>query len=272
MKMNTYNELKSILDDVQFNAFYLARFHNRAYKITYTDKPEDAREHDGVAAIAEYYDEYYQSNYGDFFETMQGNAPAEEESLEQDFVYCLKVLDWGKVTNSNLFDIIFLYERSLLSRKLTTAKLYFNDDNSLLVVPSSLTWSAGWTKIYSLISYQTTIYDSRVCAFINYICVHFSRTLRDSKLHEFQKVSNYFYTQGGTNDKRVRKIGSDDRDQLGMKRASPGNDQQSIVGNKVASWFIRYISESNPLIEDTQKSFRQYDKAFFMLGFDFSQL
>ena len=156
------------------------------------------------------------------------------------------------------------------SIKDTLIKDWFENDNTLDINDCDLTWSSGWTKVYSFMFSKTTIYDSRVAAFINFMLVAFYHTLNSKMERDALKViSSKLISFKGTAD-RKRSVSSIDRKLLGIKMKS-GNDKNNFVANKIASWLLRYISDLE-FSSQKQSHFRQIDKAAFMLGFDISQI
>ncbi|WP_423682159.1 hypothetical protein [Undibacterium sp. WLHG33] len=129
---------------------------------------------------------------------------------------------------------------------------------------------SGWTKIFSFMFNVTTIYDSRVAAYINYILVKFHDSLTDDEdKKKLETITEKLLSFSGTQD-RARCLNHDRREALGIKLKS-SNNTQSFVANKVASWFLRYICTLEYGNQE-QTNFRKLDKAMFMLGFDISQI
>lgn len=195
------------------------------------------------------------------------------DSLDEDelILQCIEIFDWGGVQTSDIIKAINLHRDQKLKPYLLKYKDWFEDDNILNINDCDLIWSSGWTKVYSFMFSKTTIYDSRVAAFINFMLVAFYHTLnREIKRDALIKsISSKLVSFTGTAD-RKRSVSATDRKLLGIKMKSD-NDKNSFVANKVASWLLRYISDLE-FSSQKQSDFRQIDKAAFMLGFDISQI
>ena len=153
---------------------------------------------------------------------------------------------------------------------LLNCKSWFENDEILDLKVPDFVWSSGWTKVYSFMFSKTTIYDSRVAAFINYVMIVIFYQLK--KEHErvaLKSVTNKLISFSGVTN-RKRYVSKSDRKLLGIKMKSD-NHLNSFIANKVASWILRYIAEIE-FSSRNQHEFRQIDKAAFMLGFDIYQV
>ncbi len=117
---------------------------------------------------------------------------------------------------------------------------------------------------------MTTIYDSRVAAYINYIFTQFYSSLSNETDRQALKTILQTLVSFKGTETRVRCLRKLDREVLGVKMKG-GNDNNNFIANKVASWLLRYICELEYKTQN-QTNFRQIDKAMFMLGFDIYQV
>jgi hypothetical protein len=118
---------------------------------------------------------------------------------------------------------------------------------------------------------KTTIYDSRVAAYINYIFTKFYSSLgNEADKQTLKKILQMLVSFKGTAT-RARGLKKSDREMLGIKMKTGINIKKNFIANKTASWLLRYICELE-YKEQSQSNFRQIDKAMFMLGFDIYQI
>lgn len=118
----------------------------------------------------------------------------------------------------------------------------------------------------------TTIYDSRVAAFLNWVVARFMETLQDDESRALlQGISSHLFTVDGNNT-RERGLSKESREQLKIHPLRKGTPLKQMEANKLASWLLRVIASYQFGGNFSQSDFRQIDKAFFMLGFDLKQL
>jgi len=268
---NSYGELSAILHNLNFIAYYNDNIHNRNFVVNY-GKAVGEREFNGVAAAAAgyaYNAPLHQVNINHQADVLNnGNIDDCDVVLK-----CIEIFDWGKVQNSNIINALNLYREKQLTPYLKFCKEWFECDDTLEVhipknvhIPDVL-WSSGWTKVYSFMFNETTIYDSRVAAFINYIMVGFYLTLEEEQQNLLISITSKLLSFTGPNN-RARYVNGIYRNRLGIGGGGV-NANRKFQANKVASWILRYISNPDP---DPGIGFREIDKAAFMLGFDMSQL
>lgn len=189
-----------------------------------------------------------------------------ETSSENLLCTILEIFDWGKVLTSNVKTVLELYKNGTLGS-------YIQDVADLLKLSQTVTtvscptskniiWSSGWTKVYSFIDNDILIYDSRVSAFLNhtltYKC-HYS----DHQLAELKKMTtNLFNFGGATERQRVIKD-----NQFGFRKAHPSG-LKGFNANLISSWIVQLLNEELGI----SRKIRDYERAFFMLGFDLNQL
>lgn len=190
----------------------------------------------------------------------------ENATPEELLIVCVTIFDWGGVTASNLRTVLDMYKSGELKPYIQLCRNFVRSDN-LLETDSEenieILWSAGWTKVYSAIDPQFLIYDSRVAAYLIYLLdkFHMSDYFQTNYEVEFLKLTSLLFTMGNTN--RTRKINSN----LKHMQNKPGA-LKAVNGNIVASWIIQLLCEK----VFPENNERQLERAFFMLGFDLSQL
>lgn len=272
-----YHELSDILSQYEFDDYFINNVIERdaAFEIDYgpqkggiTGTVNDfINQHPILYGIDDGY-------YGNFVEMYQCQMPG-DENLVGRLLYCIKVLDWGQMQKGNIRRLFELYDENLLSNHLNDARAYFEDENAPFEVvhepDTANIWSSGWTKIYSLSSQFTCIYDSRVAAFLNYVIYGFMRTGNHSDIHDLRFIVSKLSNRLTGNNIRVRRI--DDAEWNAIGGVNTGTRQHKFIANKLASMIIRYLSELDGVPGNSpQEKFRKLDQAFFMLGFDLAQL
>ena len=269
--IQNYDQLEQILDELKFANFYTQQFRSTQYKINYGPR-KGIREFSGVEGAGNGY--IYESggphdeliDNQNHFSILEDENPDEVEVL----IRCIEVLDWGSVWRKNINQAIGLFRSGQLTTYLLNCKHWFEQED-LNEVNDTVYWSSGWTKIYSFSSNLTTIYDSRVSAFINFILVKFYFDLDSRDQRELlRSISSIQLTFGGNND-RPRALNLQTRNELQMSKPN-NNLQNSFHANKAGSWILRYLTKLHFDGEIHQNQFRLLDKAAYMLGFDISQL
>jgi hypothetical protein len=270
---NTYGKFIKLLEELKFSEFYLEEISNRAYRLDY-GKQKGIIDFGSIKESSKKYtynsSERYAVNIDSQLLILNDPVSLDENEL---ILQCIEVFDWGGVQTSNIINAIILHRNQRLKHYLLKCKDWFENDDILDIFDINdcdITWSSGWTKVYSFMFSKTTIYDSRVAAFINFMLITFYHTLNSEEEREdLKSISSKLVSFNGTAN-RKRSVSAIDRKLLGMKIKS-GNDKNNFVANKVASWLLRYISDLE-FSSQEQNYFRQIDKAAFMLGFDISQI
>ncbi|MGF1698213.1 hypothetical protein L4C54_21380 [Vibrio lamellibrachiae] len=265
--MDSYKELTKILDSTGFREFYTERIQQSVNKVDYGVR-KGVKEFQSVKSAAQQYT--YESS-GKYMVSIDCQLDAPELTVENELILqCIEVFDWGGVQSSNIINAINLHRDNVLQKRLLEWKRWFEDDTTLAITLDNVTWSSGWTKVFSFMFNLTTIYDSRVAAYINYIFADFHDSLESEECKLILKsITKYLVSFKGTGT-RARCLNREYRDSLGIKMKS-ANDENNFKANKTASWFLRYLCEME-YGELNQKHFRQIDKAMFMLGFDIGQI
>ncbi|OEE18579.1 hypothetical protein, partial [Aliivibrio fischeri] len=267
-----YNDFKNKLERLGFNYFYLNSVSNRNFRINYNDQltTEFNSIHDAGCKYNYIGESEYQVSIDLPINILDAKSLADDKDL---LITCIEIFDWGDVQKSNILSALKLHRKGDLRCYLNKAKKWFEDDNNLSEPNFKVIWSSGWTKVYSFMFQYTTIYDSRVAAFINQVLLDFCNTLTDKEKLELQIISKGLLTFGGNVKNsdgkiRIRVMEKPAVDLLQLYK-SP-NEKRKMLANKKASWFIRYMAELDT-VDFNQKEFRNLDKAAFMLGFDLSQ-
>jgi len=181
-------------------------------------------------------------------------------------ITCVTIFDWGGVTASNLTKVLEMHRSNQLQSYIQFIKSFLNSED--LIISSQETekilWSSGWTKVYSAINSKFIIYDSRVAAYLIFLLDQFykSKYIDKKHLENFNQITSYLFTMKNLN--RVRSI----KTEVLHKNHISNKNLNAFNGNLVASWIIQLLCE-NVFINNDES---QLEKAFFMLGFDLSQL
>ncbi len=265
--MNSYNEMAQILDRLGFSDFYFSQISNVQSQVDF-GKRKGKIDFTSIKSAAEQYT--YESS-GKYSVNIDRQLGALETTPNNELILqCVEVFDWGGVQASNIIDAINLHRKNELKPYLAECKSWFEDDHNLVVDLNNINWSSGWTKVFSFMFELTTIYDSRVAAYINYIFASYFDSLESvEQKSELTLITKHLVSFKGTGT-RVRCLNSELRRMLGINMKSP-DDKRNFKANKVASWFLRYLCKLE-YGEVTQANFRQVDKAMFMLGFDIKQI
>ncbi|RBW67113.1 hypothetical protein DS893_00725 [Vibrionales bacterium C3R12] len=265
--MNSYNELAQILDRLSFSDFYFNQISNAYCQVDF-GKRKGKIDFTSIKSAAEQYTYESSGKYSVSIDRQLGTL--EETQNAELILQCVEVFDWGGVQASNIIDAINLHRKNELKPYLAECKVWFENDDDLIVALDKLSWSSGWTKVFSFMFELTTIYDSRVAAYINYIFASFFDSLQGlEQKSELTMITKHLVSFKGSGT-RVRCLNSELRGMLGVKMKS-SDDKRNFKANKVASWFLRYLSKLE-YGEVTQANFRKMDKAMFMLGFDIKQI
>lgn len=256
-----------ILDELGFADFYFERISKTHHQIDY-GKRTGKVEFSSIKSAAEQH--IYESS-GKYTVNIdrQINSLADVAN-EELILQCIEVFDWGGVQSSNIIDALNLHRKNELKSYLIACKAWFENDQDLTIHLDKVIWSSGWTKVFSFMFELTTIYDSRVSAYINYIFVTFYESLKtQEQKSELILITKHLISFRGSQS-RVRCLNREMRNALMVKMKST-NNRNSFIANKVASWFLTYLCKLE-YGKVTQSNFRQIDKAMFMLGFDIKQI
>jgi len=269
--MNSYNELFSTLDSLNFSEFYLSEISPKTCKVDF-GKRKGVLQFTSLKSAAESYT-YESSGKYKISINKQLAILSNPESINdvELILQCIEIFDWGGVQSSNIINAINLHRNEDLKPYLLQCKEWFEDDTTLDLEINNLVWSSGWTKVFSFMFDKTTIYDSRVAAYINYIFTKFYSSLgSEADKQTLKKILQMLVSFKGTAT-RARGLKKSDREMLGIKMKTGINIKKNFIANKTASWLLRYICELE-YKEQSQSNFRQIDKAMFMLGFDIYQI
>ncbi len=265
--MTSYKELTHILDSIGFSEFYIHSISNLERRVDFGTR-KGTIDFLSIKSAAEQYTYEPTGEYMVHIDN-QLDSPQNLEASEL-ILQCIEVFDWGGVQSSNIIKAINLHRGQALKKYLIECKAWFEDDTTLTVDIEDVVWSSGWTKVYSFMFGLTTIYDSRVAAYINYIFSTFYDSLaEENDKRALKSITQYFVSFKGPVT-RTRCLNSDYRTSLRIKMKS-SSDSRNFVANKVASWVLRYLCQLE-YGDVNQEHFRQLDKAMFMLGFDIAQI
>lgn len=106
----------------------------------------------------------------------------ENENEKDVFVNCIKVLEWGQVFKGSVRWVIDAYEQGALCDKINSAlKVLDGKDGSGLkeFINGNSRMDSGLTKIYSLASKDSIIYDDRVGAALGLLAKNYLKSIPD---------------------------------------------------------------------------------------------
>lgn len=255
LKLISKFEVEEVLRSIEYVDKFKKDFFSRSYKINYGSRIGEV-----VAdSFIDMANKYAYSNEVDnlVFSNWNKILNNVESSEEQLFITCLEIFDWGKVWNGNIKKAIDLYKKKQLKEYIFDIRLLLKSDEVISNFNKELIWTSGWTKVYSFMSDNIVIYDSRVSAFLNYTLTH-----QYLDLEELKKITPFLYNFKGV-EERKRKVDNC----FGLKNSNP-TGISGFNANLVSSWVLEFLR--NEL--QSENDFRLFERAFFMLGFDLDQI
>jgi len=196
------------------------------------------------------------------------NKILNDEDVSEEELFCtiLEIFVWGSVLTGNVKKAIELYKNKTLKSHIKQARFLLKSKEILPQKGKSigeleLLWSSGWTKVYSFIDNDVLIYDSRVSAFLNHTLTYEILDNEES-IKTLKLLTKYLFNFKG-NGNRERLVSKE----FGFKNSHP-NGVNGFNANLIASWIIELLKEKLNLTESS----RQFERAFFMLGFDLKQI
>lgn len=194
--------------------------------------------------------------------TVLNNPDSSEEEI---LIATLEIFDWGKVLPGNVKNAISLYKANQLKSYIGYVKTLLISDKLIEKSDKSnkILWTSGWTKVYSFINNDIVIYDSRVSAFLNHTLTY-ANSYNDEQLQVLSELTHHLYNfKGALNRERLVSKS------FGFRNYSPTkHGVKGFNANLIASWILQLLNEHLGL----DQAIRSYERAFFMLGFDLSQL
>jgi len=211
-------------------------------------------------------DKYTYSNQVDESIFKGWNKILNDENSSNENVFCaiLEIFDWGGVLSGNVKTAINLYKDKKLKDYIRQIIELLKKKEILVKeeIKSDIIWSSGWTKVYSFINNDILIYDSRVSAFLNHTLTYDIK-YTEEQIKKLKELTTYLFNfQGAENRERLV-----DKKQFGFKNSSP-NGLNGFNANLISSWTAELIKEELKL----EKGIRDFERAFFMLGFDLKQI
>jgi hypothetical protein len=195
-------------------------------------------------------------------------SPINEQRV---FIAALKVLDWGQVYKGSVGWLIQESERGGLSTKLAQAvQILDGDDGDVTAFNGNnpLRMDSGLTKVYSLCSKRSMIYDDRVGAAMGLLVRLFldqnkklwSRTARNKIPKELRFMRGPSKTRNASVPRTYRFPGK----QTGSEHAK---------SNLWANWVIQEVVKpiafwGYDATEDLASKMRILEGALFMLGYE----
>lgn len=194
------------------------------------------------------------------------NRILNDENSTEENLFCgiLEIFVWGDVLSGNVKTAINLYKEKKLKGYVRQIIELLNKKEILGKgeIESEIIWSSGWTKVYSFINNDILIYDSRVSAFLNHTLTYDIKYTEDQFKKLKELTTNLFNFQGAENRERLV-----DKKKFGFKNSSP-NGINGFNANLISSWTAELLKEELKL----ENGIRDFERAFFMLGFDLKQI
>lgn len=179
-----------------------------------------------------------------------------DRNEEQTFVNCIKILEWGQVFKGSAKWVIEAYEQGVLCRKISFAtKILDGEDSSHLdwFLENEGRMDSGLTKIYSLASEKSIIYDDRVGAALGLL----SRKYLETKTQENKVPIELNFMRGRPKERNPSqgKFKFNNRE----KKSSYRHAQSNLMAN----WLIgELVSRLGPKWDR-----RSLEAALFMIGY-----
>lgn len=201
-------------------------------------------------------------------------ASIENNDENKALYFSLRILEWGDVYKGSVKYILDAYEKKSLCSiiKSATGILDGNEYNIERFNQQDLRMDSGLTKIYSLASSFSVIYDSRVAAALTLLAY---RSFSGNQIKEISKLNIFSRSQSvGKNDKRGNIKGN----KTFGKKLNPGNQahfnlvtnwilceaiDQAIIANEKEVFKRWSVVSKNDLL-------RNVEAALFMIGSDIS--
>jgi hypothetical protein len=269
-KLLDKKSLKSLLIGINYFERFNKVFLNNNYDNIDFGKKIGVLSFDGVLNAA---DNYTYSNQIDESVFKEWNIILNNELSTEEELLCvvLDIFVWGNVLSGNVKTAVQLYKKKKLKhyiaiiRELLKTNLIFGKDYRSLINQGKdfeIIWSSGWTKVYSFINNDIIIYDSRVSAFLNHTLTY-GANFSVEELSILKLLTKHLYNFKGA-ESRERLV---DKSLFGFKNSNP-NGYNGFNANLISSWIVELLNDELNL----NKNIRLYERAFFMLGFDLSQI
>lgn len=275
MPIETYEETVSTLDKLRFKDRFQEFFWSLKYHVEYGPRKHLHLDFYSFkdASVK------FRDNSGYDINTSIQRWTTDLKDLKRDkresiILDIIEIFDWGGVTKNNIQQALILHRDDKLIGGLECARKYFSG-NSLSAVPTkeAVPFSSGWTKVYSFLCPCTVIYDSRCSAFLNYALLMGLDRNNQTTLTTLRPLAETLLNFEGV-PTRTRMIDRKKATELGLQNLAPSDDQEKgLKANLMASWIVKYLAERLPNQHElNQAEYRDFDKAFYMLGFDLVQL
>ncbi len=255
-------DLDNILTSIDYYNHFEENFLNRSYSNIDYGKRIGIKSFKSLFDAADQYTYSGQVKESDFIDW---NRILNDENSSEEILFCtvLEIFVWGGVLNGNVKAAIDLYKKEELKEylKQIVELLKVKDALNKESIDYEIIWSSGWTKVYSFINNDILIYDSRVSAFLNHTLTY-DIVYTEEQIEKLKELANYLFNfQGAENRERLV-----DR-RFGFKNSNPSGIN-GFNANLISSWIAELLNEKLNL----NKKIRDFERAFFMLGFDLKQI
>ena len=188
------------------------------------------------------------------------------------FLNTVKILDWGQVFRGCLSYVIDAHEKSKLIKVIneSVALLESEDSASLDEFTKELRMDSGMTKVYSLASNSSIIYDSRVASALTLIAY---RVLSETEVNEMSQYDVLAVGSAPSGNKRNTINGKS----LTARKLKPGKIQARY--NLIANWLLGEailrlddVTKTCELwsVNDQNELLGHIEASLFMIGSDIS--
>ena len=254
----TKRRVEEILEELNYFEHFRNNYLSRTYKINYGKRKGELNINGFFDAIEKFkdYDEIYDETILEWENVLNDDNSDDTDLL----ITCLEIFEWGNVHSGNTKRVIEYYKKNELKQKISRVRDLLKL-NRIIENEGVINWSSGWTKVYSFINSEIIIYDSRVSSFINHTLTYNSKLNKEQQKH-IKELAKYLFNFRGNTD-RERLIDNS----WGFINIHPSGID-GFNANIVSSWIIQLINEKLGL----NKSIRDLERAFFMLGFDLKQI
>jgi hypothetical protein len=188
------------------------------------------------------------------------------------FLNTVKILDWGQVFRGCLSYVVEAHEKFKLTKVIneSVALLESEESTSLDEFTKKLRMDSGMTKVYSLASHSSIIYDSRVASALTLIAY---RVLSESEVQEISQFDLLAVGSAPSGNKRNRINGKS----LTARKLKPGKTQARY--NLIANWLLGEailrlddVTKTCGLwsVNDEKELLGHIEASLFMIGSDIS--
>jgi hypothetical protein len=196
-----------------------------------------------------------------------------DSNAERTFIAAMKILDWGQVYKGSVGWLIQKHENNALVTDVKRAVAILDGDQLSATDAfgaMGLRMDSGLTKVYSLASKHSIIYDDRVGAALGLIVIQFLKAYPEHQ-HKAKKdkVPEELKFMRSATASRNPSCAAE-----GFKLPSKRGGALHAQSNLMANWIMYRIAGELPILwdkHDVTDKLRAMESAFFMLGYRVAQ-